>query len=54
MPWGYFGLEVPFSGPDYKLGLDLSGGIELDYKVDLSKVKQEEGYNAQRKSSVIE
>jgi len=54
MPWGYFNLEVPFSGPEYKLGLDLSWGIELDYKVDLSKVKQEEGYNAQRKTSVIE
>lgn len=54
MPWGYFNLDIPFSGPDYKLGLDLSGGIELDYKVDLSKVKQEEWYNAQRKTSVIE
>lgn len=54
IPWGYFNVEVPFSGPDYKLGLDLSGWIELDYKVDLSKVKQEEWYNAQRKSSVIE
>jgi len=47
-------MEIPFSGPDYKLGLDLSGGIELDYKVDLSQVKQEEDYNAQRKNSVIE
>lgn len=54
MPWAYFNLDVPFSGPDYKLGLDLSGWIELDYKVDLSKVKLEEWYNAQRKSSVIE
>lgn len=54
VPWTYFNLEVPFSWPDYKLGLDLSWGIELDYKVDLSKVKQEEWYNAQRKSSVIE
>ena len=54
MPWSYFNLEVPFSGADYKLGLDLSWGIELDYKVDLEKVKQEEWYNAQRKSSVIE
>jgi len=54
MPWGYFNLEVPFSGPEYKLGLDLSWGIELDYKVDLSKVQEEEWYNAQRKTSVIE
>lgn len=54
MPWSYFNIEVPFSWPDYKLWLDLSWGIELDYKVDLSKVKEEEWYNAQRKSSVIE
>jgi hypothetical protein len=25
VPWNYFGLVVPFSGPDYKLGLDLQG-----------------------------
>jgi hypothetical protein len=25
LPWNYFGLQVPFSGPDYKLGLDLQG-----------------------------
>ena len=54
MPWSYFNLEVPFSGPDYKLGLDLSGGIELDYKVDLTEVEQEEDYNIERKNSVIE
>ncbi len=54
MPWGYFNVEVPFSGPDYKLGLDLSWGIELDYKVDLSEVEKEEWYNNQRKTSVIE
>lgn len=54
LPWNYFGLDVPFSGNEYKLGLDLSGGIELDYKVDLTQVQQEEDYNAQRKNSVIE
>jgi len=54
LPWGYFNLEVPFSGPEYKLWLDLSWGIELDYKVDLSEVQKEEWYNQQRKTSVIE
>lgn len=54
LPWSYFNLEVPFSGPEYKLGLDLSGGIELDYKVDLTEVEKEEDYDAQRKKSVIE
>lgn len=54
MPWKYFGLEVPLSGPDYKLGLDLQWWIELDYKVDLSEVKQEEDYDSNRKKAVIE
>lgn len=54
MPWSYFNLEVPFSGPDYKLGLDLQWGIELDYKVDLSEVKLEEDYDAERENSIIE
>jgi len=47
-------MQIPFSGPEYKLGLDLSWGIELDYKVDLSEVEQEEWYDANRKNSVLE
>lgn len=54
LPWNYFGLQVPFSGPDYKLGLDLQGGIELDYKVDLTEVKKEDDYDSNRKNAVIE
>lgn len=23
LPWGHWGFNIPFSGPDYKLGLDL-------------------------------
>ena len=37
IPWSYLGLSVvesPLS--DYKLGLDLHGGVELDYLVDFS------------------
>jgi protein-export membrane protein SecD len=54
LPWNYFNLDVPFSGKQYKLGLDLSGGIELDYKVDLTEAKQEEDYNSQRENAIIE
>ncbi|NDK09851.1 protein translocase subunit SecD [Candidatus Gracilibacteria bacterium] len=54
VPWNYFGLVVPFSGPDYKLGLDLQGGIELDYKVDLEEARTEEDYNQQREDSIVE
>lgn len=54
LPWNYFGLDVPFSGNQYKLGLDLQGGIELDYKVDLTEAKTEEDYNSQREDSIIE
>lgn len=54
LPWSYFNLEVPFSGPDYKLWLDLQWGIELDYKIDLSQAEQEEDYDVSRKNSIIE
>lgn len=54
LPWNYFGMNVPFSGPDYKLGLDLQWGIELDYKIDLSEAKQEEDYDMQREKAIIE
>ena len=54
LPWSYFGIQVPFSGNEYKLGLDLQGGIELDYKIDLSEAQQEEWYDAARKKAIIE
>ncbi|QFR39050.1 protein translocase subunit SecD [Candidatus Gracilibacteria bacterium 28_42_T64] len=53
-PWNSYNIEVPFSGKDYKLGLDLQGGIELDYKVDLEEVKLEEGYNKTKETEIIE
>lgn len=53
-PWTYFGINVPFSGREYKLGLDLQWGIELDYRVDLTQVEQEEDYTIQRKQSIVE
>ncbi len=34
-PWNSYGIAMPFStDSSYKLGLDLHGGVELDYKVD--------------------
>ncbi len=38
-PWESFGISVPSWVQPYKYGLDLHGGVELDYKVDLSLVK---------------
>ena len=53
-PWNSYGIQVPFSGPDYRLGLDLQGGIELDYKVDLEEAKQAEDYSKAKESDIIE
>lgn len=49
-----YGIDVPYSGNDYKLGLDLQWGIELDYKVDLTEAEKEEDYNAERKKAILE
>lgn len=54
IPWSNFWLEVPLSGPEYRLGLDLQWWIELDYMIDLEKAKSEEGYSASRKTQIIE
>lgn len=54
IPWSSFGIDVPFDWQEYKLGLDLQWGIELDYKVDLTEAKKEEDYNQARQDSIIE
>ena len=53
-PWNSYWIEVPFSGNDYKLGLDLQGWVELDYKVDWTEAKQEKDYNREREKAIIE
>ena len=53
-PWNSYDIEVPFAGADYKLGLDLQGWVELDYKVDLSEAKLEKDYDREREKSIIE
>ncbi|MDD2907201.1 MAG: protein translocase subunit SecD [Candidatus Gracilibacteria bacterium] len=53
-PWHNYNINVPFSGGDYRLGLDLQGGIELDYKIDLSEVSKAEDYNSKKESEIVE
>ncbi len=53
-PWHSYGIQVPFSGKEYKLWLDLQWWIELDYRVDLSEAKEEEGYNSSKENEIIE
>lgn len=38
-PWDKYGVTLPSFVKPYKYGLDLHGGVELDYKVDLSAVR---------------
>jgi protein-export membrane protein SecD len=54
VPWTALWINIPELGSDYKLGLDLQGGIELDYKIDLSQAEKEEDYNQARKTSIVE
>lgn len=45
-PWKAHGIPMPFDNGEYKLGLDLHGGVELDYKIDLEEAKKKGGdYN---------
>lgn len=53
-PWNAYDIELPIKTNDYKLGLDLQWWIELDYKIDLTEAKKEEGYNTVREKSIIE
>ena len=53
-PWTSFWVDLPFSGKEYKLGLDLQGWVELDYKVDLEKAKEEADYSKQKETEIIE
>ena len=56
LPLEKYGIELPKSmqWQDYKLGLDLQGWVELDYKVDLEEVKKEADYSPQREKQILE
>lgn len=43
LPWSQFGVTNTFLNKPYTLGLDLQGGVELDYKVDLDAVRAQSG-----------
>jgi preprotein translocase subunit SecD len=43
VPWDKMGIDIPLFSKPYTLGLDLQGGIELDYKVDFDSVATASG-----------
>lgn len=53
-PWSAYDIDVPFSGKEYRLWLDLQWWVELDYKVDLAQVQQEEWYTISKENSILE
>lgn len=52
-PWDKYGVELPTWVKPYKLGLDLHGGVELDYNIDLSALRSQTGGQI-NESSVID
>lgn len=48
VPWNQYGIDNAFLNKPYTLGLDLQGGVELDYKVDLDSVKTQTGVNTEQ------
>lgn len=54
VPWSNYGISIPFSWKDYRLWLDLQGGIELDYKIDLEEVRKAPDYDKEKEKSIIE
>jgi preprotein translocase subunit SecD len=42
-PWDHYGMTLPEWVKPYKLGLDLHGGVELDYNIDLTAVRSQTG-----------
>jgi len=53
-PWHNYNINVPFSGGDYRLWLDLQWWIELDYKIDLSEVSKASDYNSKKEKEIVE
>lgn len=43
LPWNQYGIDNAFLNKPYTLGLDLQGGVELDYKVDLETFRTQSG-----------
>lgn len=53
-PWTNYGIDVPFSGWEYKLGLDLQWWLELDYKVDLEEARQDPEFDNEKEKNIVE
>ncbi|MDP5039045.1 MAG: protein translocase subunit SecD [Candidatus Gracilibacteria bacterium] len=53
-PWQNFNINMPYTGKDYKLGLDLQGGVELDYKVDLTEVRKDPNNTQENENNILE
>jgi len=56
LPLEKYGIDLPKSmqWQDYKLGLDLQGWVELDYKVYLDDVRKEDDYSPQKEKQILE
>ena len=54
LPWSALGMNVPFTWKEYKLGLDLQWGVELDYSVDLEDAKLDPEYSRQMENDIVE
>lgn len=46
LPWKTIGINTPFPVTEYKLGLDLHGGVELDYKIDMADAAKKTDFQA--------
>lgn len=54
IPWANYKIDVPFSGRDYRLWLDLQGWIELDYKIDLDSARKDPWYDSTVEKEIVE
>ncbi len=54
IPWERFGIDIPLLAKPYTLGLDLQGGVELDYKVDFETLKSQTGTTTWSEQNIIE
>lgn len=54
IPWANYKIDIPFSGRDYRLWLDLQGWIELDYKIDLDSARKDPWYDSTVEKEIVE
>jgi len=57
IPWNAYHVSEnlqTYLPPDYRFGLDLQGGVELDYKVDLDVVRKDKDHSGLKEDSILE